>query len=454
MKNIYSPNDFVHLDSDSKMIQAAVDEAAKYGAAVIVPRYNERTGKCAWELDESIKLHTGSFVTLENCYIRLADDTYIHFFENTGADDNGIWWKKEKRQYDIKLIGTGNTVLDGGKHNGMFESDFNLYDEDGNFVKKVNFRGFKSIAVNRGIEFRNVERITVSGLRFINTRYWAMCFEFCSYGHVSDINVEVYGNVPNQDGINLRVGCSNFLVENIHARTGDDTIALTNFGCPFGESDMDQDIHDIIIRNVRSYQSDHCNMIRILNRGGTKIYNVLIDGVVDLTPEYGQDRPLTGVMIGAICDYPARLNLPGETRNITIKNVTTRARFGAYIANTLVDSVLENFMFTSDAGIGMYFNGCYLKNVIVDKLLYNSLASAPDSDIGFNTAFHRINIDQLNALHFNNCTGENITVTNVVSGKNLSYVFGGNSKLNIKASNIVCEDEKTKLADAPTVINI
>lgn len=448
MKSIYSPNDYLSLATDSQMIQAAVDEAAKYGAEVVIPRVNERTGKCIWELDESIKLHDGSYVTLDNCHIRLADDTFIHFFENDSADDFGEWYKSENRQYDIRLEGKGNAILDGGKHNGVFEKDFNIYDENGNFVKSINYKGLPSIAVNRGLEFRNVERITVKGLRFIHLRYWAMCFEFCSFGHIADITFEAFGEVPNQDGIDIRVGCNNFLVENIYGLTGDDTIALTNFAGRFLEtSDMDTSIHDVIISNVRSYQSDNCDIIRILNRGGGVIYNVQIKNVVDITPEYKKDRALAAIRIGDICDYPSRLNTPGETRNIIIRDVVTRARFGAYIANTVVDSVFDNFMMTSDGGIGMYVNGCTIKNVFINRFMYNMLHKAPETDIGYQEIFHRVKIDTLNAFHFNNCEAENLNITNVVTGKNLKYVFGGNSEIEIKASNIVCQDESTLLTE-------
>ncbi len=455
MQNIYTPNDFKHLDSDSKMIQAAVDEAAKYGVKVVIPRVNERTNECKWELEESIKLHTGSYVLLDNCYIRLKDDTYIHFFENDSADDFGEWYLSKNRQYDIQLVGEGNVVLDGGKHNGIFEKDFNIYDENGNFVKSINYKGLPSIAINRGLEFRNVERITVKGLRFINIRYWAMCFEFCSYGHIADINFEALGNVPNQDGIDIRVGCNNFLVENIYGLTGDDTIALTNFAGRFLEtSDMDTSIHDIIISNVRSYQSDNCDIIRILNRGGGVIYNIQISNVVDITPEYKKDRALAAIRIGDICDYPQRLNTPGETRNIIIRDVVTRARFGAYIANTVVDSTFDNFMMTSDGGIGIYFNGCYIENVYINKFMYNTLHSAPESDIGYQEVFHRVKIDTLNALHFNNCEAKNLNVTNLVTGKNLTYAFGGNSEIEIKTKNVVMLDENTKLAEKPIIVNL
>ncbi len=454
MKNVYTPNDYLELGTDAKMIQAAVDEAVKYGAEVVIPRFNERTGECLWELDESIKLHSGSYVTLDNCHIRLADDTYIHFFENDSADDFGEWYVSSTKQHDIRLEGKGNAVLDGGKHNGVFEKDFNIYDENGNFVKSIKYKGLPSIAVNRGLEFRNVDRITVKGLRFIHLRYWAMCFEFCTYGHISDITFEAFGEVPNQDGIDIRVGCNNFLIENIYGLTGDDTIALTNFAGRFLEtSDMDTSIHDIIISNVRSYQSDNCDIIRILNRGGGVIYNVQIKNVVDITPEYKKDRALAAIRIGDICDYPSRLNTPGETRNIIVRDVVTRARFGAYIANSVVDSVFDNFMMTSDGGIGMYFNGCEIKNVFINRFMYNTLAEAPATDIGYKEIFHRVEIDTLNAFHFNNCKAENLNIDNVVVGKNLTYVFGGNSDMEIKASNIVCQDESTKLSEKPVVIN-
>ncbi len=43
MKNTYTPNDFKHLASDAKMIQAAVDTAAQEGVSAVIPRFNERT---------------------------------------------------------------------------------------------------------------------------------------------------------------------------------------------------------------------------------------------------------------------------------------------------------------------------------------------------------------------------------------------------------------------------
>jgi polygalacturonase len=55
-KEYYSPNDFMNLDSDSAMIQAAVDAAAESGAKVVIPRRNKRTGKDFWNITKAVEL--------------------------------------------------------------------------------------------------------------------------------------------------------------------------------------------------------------------------------------------------------------------------------------------------------------------------------------------------------------------------------------------------------------
>lgn len=458
IKNIYTPNDYKDLASDSKMIQAAVDEAAKYGSQVVIPRVNERTGECIWNIGECINLHTGSYVVLDNCHLRLEDDTHIHFFQNSTCLKEE-WWKPEHRQYDIQIIGQGNAVLDGGNHNGVFESHFAEYDDRGNLIRTINYKGLGTSRINIGIDFKNAERTTVKGLRFINQRYWGLCYEICSYGHVADLNFESYGReIPNQDGVDIRVGCNNFLIENIYGSTGDDAVALTNFGTTYGcdfltkDTGLDIDIHDIIIKNIRSYMADNCDIIRILNRGGTQMYNVQISNVVDITPEGSTDRPLAAIRIGDLTGYSKRLNYPGEIRNITIRDVVTRGRFGLYIANSLVDSTIENVMFTSECGIGVYFNGCEIENVFMDKITYNINAKAPESDIGYECGFHHVDIEELDAFRFDNgCSAKNLNINNVVSGKNLSHVFKSDKEIEINAHNIVMLDENTKLSKNVTI---
>ncbi len=448
MKSVYTPNDYKHLESDSEMIQAAVDEAAKYGATVVIPRVNERRGECLWEIHTPIVLHTGSSIVLENCYMRLKDDSYTNFFVNDAS--LAKWWLKETRNYDISIRGEGNTVLDGGKPNDLIENNLNIYDENGNFVKHVKIHGYSNCFVNIGILMQNVERVQVSGIRFVRPRYWCMNFEYCAWGHVYDIVFDADGANQNQDGLDIREGCHNFLVENLSGRTGDDMLALTNFGHPkkrTGEdSDMDPDIHDIVVRDIRATMSHRCDIMRMLCRGESKIYNVQIAGIQDTTPPEIW-RPLAAIRIGDVSDYPHRLNRLGEMRNITVRDVVTRARFGCYIANTLCDSHFDNIQMVDDGGVGIYFNGCELENVTVSGLRYGITSEPPRSDLEYVSKFHRVTLDSISAVYFKNCiSAKNLLFRDMMTAKGMDYAFGGDSEIEVKAENLLCLDEKTKLS--------
>jgi hypothetical protein len=456
MKSIYSPNEYKHLGSDSKMIQAAVDEAAKHGATVVIPRVNERTDACLWEIDEAIVLHTGSNILLENCYMRLVDDTYTNFFVNDAT--LGKWWKKETRNFDIKITGTGNALLDGGKPNDLIENNFTIYDENGNFAGRRTIHGFTNCFANIGILMQNVERVEISGIRFIRPRYWCINFEYCAWGHVHDIWFDADGANQNQDGCDIREGCHDFLVENLSGRTGDDMLALTNFGHPKrraggDDTDMDPDLHDIVVRNIRATMSHRCDIMRMLCRGESKIYNVQISGVQDTTPPEIW-RPLAAIRIGDISDYQARLNRIGEMRNVTVRDVVTRARFGCYIANTLCDSYFENIQMVDDGGTGIYFNGCELENVTVKDLTYGALTSPSREDLDYVSKFHRVTLDSISAVYFKDCiSAKNLRFENLRTAKEMDYAFGGNSAISLIAENTVLQNESTKLSSMAKVTN-
>lgn len=282
-----------------------------------------------------------------------------------------------------------------------------------------------------------------------------MNFEYCSWGHVYDIVFDADGQNQNQDGLDIREGCNNFLVENLSGRTGDDMLALTNFGHPKkrvgDDSDMDPDIHDIVVRNIRATMSHRCDIMRILNRGECKIYNVQVAGVQDTTPPEIW-RPLAAIRIGDVSDYQARLNRIGETRNITVRDVVTRARFGLYIANTLCDSYFENIQMVADGGTGIYFNGCEMENVTFNGLRYGTLTSPDRSDLDYVSKFHRVTLDSISAVYFKNCiSAKNVLFRDMLTAKEMDYAFGGNSEIEVKAEKIVFQNESTKLSSCAKV---
>ena len=449
-----TPNMFVQLGDDTKMIQAAVDAANEKGDVVIISKYNERTGQNLWEINESIRLYSGSTVYLEGCHIRLADGSMANFFTNSNA---GLKISKENRQKNISIIGRGEVLLDGGIHNGIFEYSFFVYDDNGKLLGKKEINGFRNSYINIGILFINVEGITLQNLNFVRQRYWCVACFYCQKGYISGLDFDANDNVPCQDGVDLRCGCSNFLVENITGNVGDDSVALTAFReYKEQEPEYSPDIHDITIRTIRTKEAGHCDTVRLLCRDGIKIYNVVIEDIHDLTEESkpdGKGRPLAAVRIGDLNDYGVPLAKPGEVYGITVRNVTTRARFGLYIANTLIDSLIENVMVFDDGGFALYANGCYMENVTIRDVRYAAFASQPiDFYLGYKHIHHKVMVDKLSGMYFANCDGKHVRIYDFTAGRDLTYAFAGHGNTLVpKVVGTVCLGEQTLLTDGMKV---
>lgn len=115
-------NNYKDKSSDSEMIQAALDEAQKNGKAVIIPKFNERTGKSVWNIDKTLLLYDESTLMLQNAHIRLADGAICNMFTNSNARTE-LAKTTEGTQRNIHVLGIGKAVLDGGIHNGMYEDN-------------------------------------------------------------------------------------------------------------------------------------------------------------------------------------------------------------------------------------------------------------------------------------------------------------------------------------------
>ena len=160
-------------------------------------------------------------------------------------------------------------------------------------------------------------------------------------------------NIENEDGIDIRNGCHHIVISDIQGETGDDVIALTaivpdkeNYR-PGGSlcythvmhndwSRRERDIHDIIIRNVTAF-SYLCYLLRLLP-ANTRIYNVVIDGLIDSRPA---GHPNGGTMVlGDSGVYGA--NLPESMMGITISNVICNSSKAIKLAGYLKDSIISN----------------------------------------------------------------------------------------------------------------
>lgn len=267
---------------DSAYIQHLVDSAvpnAKGIKVVTIPKVNpnDPDGGSVYELGEAIVLPSNTTVKLDNCTLRLKVGVICNIFISEGCYEQSMTESQELK--NIKVIGIGNAVLDGGIHNGVTETTATRFD------------GYSLVRHNHSIFFRNVDGFEISNLKIVEPRYWGLSFIFCENGSIKDIEFDCSNEAPNQDGIDLRIGCNNISIDNITGVTGDDTVALTALSAPnsndmyFYVADKSKDIHDVTISDVVATCKGGHGIIRLLAHHGNQVYNVKMTNIEDTSTD-------------------------------------------------------------------------------------------------------------------------------------------------------------------------
>ena len=367
---------------DSVSIQAAVDAAQKSGEGkVVIPAFNVRTGKAGWEIARSIILPSGITVVIDNATLRMKDGVYENFFRSANVWDSESLFV-DRELHDIRIIGRGLAILDGGKANDLCEA---TSCKDGR----------PHVRANMPIHFVNVRDFEVSGLRIENHRYWGMCYTFCRRGVIRDVCFVALYDRRNQDGINLRNGCREILIENITGQTGDDTIALSAIDCRRDDAwntwveGKSPDIENVVVRNVRSAAVRH-PVVALRAQNGAKIRDITLESISDapwyIQPVGNYNRPRYAVIRLGEWHYlttsPSKL---GDLRNITIRDITCRYSDVAVVVNgSLQDAFINGVKcYGSCAGVltvegpGWGGAGATLDNVSVVDSLVDSEAENP-----------------------------------------------------------------------------
>lgn len=458
MTSKFNPNNYKNLADDSEMIQAAVDAANETGEKVIIPRFNERTGKNIWIISRAIRLYSGSVICLDNCVLRQADGVFDNIFVNSNQG-TPLGFTREGRQHDIKIYGRGNALLDGGNHNGITEHTYKLNG------------GGKWIIYNCMINFLNTERITVENIRITNQRYWSMVFHYCAHTRISNIDYYTPATSTEQDGIDLRTGCNHFTIENITGSIGDDVVALTcvrsNFDEDIAPAKLDDSIHHVTIRNVCA--TTPAGLVRVLNHNGKKIYNIIIENVSDSVErdsaqERGWDnppldtkilyhRPGAAVRIGENFYFgDGEKAKPEDTYNITVRNVSGRMRMGVKVNCALNNALFDNIQLYGEGGTGVYFGEGKFKNITVRNIGYSLVHNPAPGDDNRKEKYYNGTLCKLMpplpdreicSVYFKECEAENIVFDNIYASDKLTAVFGGNGNVTMHATNIVRENSDT-----------
>ena len=283
-----------------------------------------------WEMEQVVKIPSDFTLILDNCHLRQKDGVICNMFCNEHLEENGD-------DVDIAIEGRGRVILDGGEPNGLNERTKRATPEK--------WPNVTSVTINSLIQMAHVDGIRITGLHLRNQRYWAMTFVYCSRAVLRDLDFRSNDTrvledgqrvhrlcradyegclVKNSDGIDLRCGCHDFIIENITGFTQDDTVALTGlYGATertFWKEGCRKEICNVIIRNVNA--AAYCAIVRLLNGDNILLHDILIDGVFNaMRDNRFADGGDHNVRIGDTHPYGKLPPQLGEVYNITVRNV-------------------------------------------------------------------------------------------------------------------------------------
>lgn len=349
------------------------------------------------------------------------------------------------------IRGVGCAVIDGGSSNGLIEATSGK-------------SGFPHIEKNNPIRLHNLRGLKLLDFTILNQRWWAINLLYVEEAVISGLKIIAAPSVPNQDGVDIRLGCNNIIIENIYGQSGDDFIALSGF---FGGRESDKyavqgksiDIHDIIIKNIVATSPD-CATVALRNHDGLKIYNVTIDTVHDsLASEVNAEKdskffncsdfafdsykspksPYATVRIGQDNYIHLSPCQNGDIYGIHVTNIHSRINTAIMINVSLENSYFGNIYATNDVDRVISTGSCTprhnygadLKNVVFENIFYDCRDN--ESSIAFD-------FDTNNKPHaMSGVFVRNAFIGNAATAVNMKH------KGTLKISNLVSDNPNAKI---------
>ena len=385
--NYTDPNNYE--GSDIERINAAVKDSRKTGGIVRIfkRRPDKKSDRDFWLIDSAILLPPDTALYLMNCRIKLSDESRDNWIRSA----NCVMGDPVVRKVSgIHIIGEGTAVLEGADHprstgdSGKTIGGLTYGTDAGK--KDCNQKGDWR---NIGILFARVSDFSIRNVSLVNSHAWAVSLESCENGVVRDLHFDSAEKVAidgkqlkilNRDGLDLRKGCRNISIENITGNVGDDLVALTATSKRVRRSGQlsstefyggsaepgSMDIFNISIRNVRGHTAGGHHIIRLLNNSGIKLRNIQISNVTDTSP--AGIKAYAAIKIGDQ-NYGGSSPL-GDTSNIQISTVLSKARNAILLGGSLKDSMISDVIVCDPENEGIVLQvgtvkteGLFLNNI-------------------------------------------------------------------------------------------
>ena len=327
---------------DADTVQNAVDHAAREKiGCVVIPAWNVRTQSDKWVFEKAVRIPSDMTVVFLHCYIQHQDFMYENLFTNSRAYENeGRCLAHE--EHDLTFTGIGDAVLDGAKQNGLKEKTCFLY-------------GLPDKRPNATVLFNNVRDMVLENFQIRDSRWYGTYFIHCDTVRISNLDFDNGEDFCNRDGVDIRQGNHNFLVENITGTTGDDTVALNNLGNDGNDGryveGKDVDTLNMVMRNIKS-DAGRWFTVRLLCQDRHLEQHFTLDTIMDVSRRENQKRVDAVVMVGSH-EYhykiPAEL---GDLAHLTIRDVYSRANYGVALGGFSDDVDISN-VHTYDDGLSV-----------------------------------------------------------------------------------------------------
>ena len=312
--------DYLKGRTHSEAIEAAIASSKLPGTFAVIVLDSQ-----SWIIDRAILLSSNTELVIDACKLKLADGVFDNIIRAAGIkpnpqDPNGSCLSLEPVE-NIKITGVNGAVIEGANN------PYTAANPKTGVVEKWvgDFFGWRTV----GILMSAAQHYEISGFTMQKTHCWAISQDWgCKYGCLHDIVFNT--DVKNGDGIDFRNGCSYCLVENISGSTSDDTVACTALNSSVAsvnskyiwtmqsmgkdyKSGADADIHDIVIRNIKTTGKHH-GVICLAT--SPKVYNVMIENVCEevVSTREACVKIYTGYGTG----YEK-----GNLRNIVVNNVVS-----------------------------------------------------------------------------------------------------------------------------------